>query len=214
MPMLVPTLMVAALAVGQQQPLQRYADGQEVKICGQVLTTRANPSTCETTLRVSSAGEEFDVLIPASLQKRLTPEPARLRGAEACFTGRVSLASGNVRVTAATSEITALPPGPAFGEGAVVPCGGVVTMPQVLKERKPVYPQTVMRSGVQGTVEVEAVVDIDGAVADARVVRPLHPELDEQAIAAVRDWKFVPGVMNGKPVPVLITIEMTFTVRK
>ena len=213
--MLVPALILAALAAGPQQPpLQRYADGQEVKICGQVLTTRANPSTCETILRVQSAGEEFEIFIPASLQKQMAPEPARLRGAEACFTGKVSLASGNVRLTAATSEVTALPPGPAFGEGAVVPCGGVVTMPQVLKERKPVYPQTVMRSGVQGTVEVEAVVDIDGAVAAARVVRPLHPELDEQAIAAVRDWKFVPGVMNGKPVPVLITIEMTFAVRR
>ena len=43
---------------------------------------------------------------------------------------------------------------------------------------------------------------------------PLHPELDEQALKAVREWKFVPGVMNGKPVPVLVNIEMSFTQRR
>jgi TonB family protein len=214
---------IAMLAA--QQPAQKYADGQEMRVCGSVVTARANSSTCETTLRVSSAGEEFDVFVPAALQKQMTTDPQRLRGAEACFTGKVTLPGratlpgnmaiqGNVaRITAAQAEVTAMPPGPAFGEGAVLPCGGAITLPQVVKETKPQYTTTAMRAGIQGTVEVEAVVDIDGNISDARVFRPLHAELDEQALNAVREWKFVPGVMDGKPVPVLVTIELTFTTR-
>ena len=223
--MLVTTLIVAALGAGPQQPAQKYADGQEVKVCGQVVMARANSSTCETTLRVSSAGEEFDVFIPAALQKQMTADPQRLRGGEACFTGKVSLPGkttlpGNlaiqgqtVRMTASSAEVTAMPSGPAFGEGAVLPCGGAVTLPRVISETRPQYTSEAMRAKVQGTVEMEVVVDIDGNVSEARVIRALDAELDEQALKAARAWKFVPGAMNGKPVPVLVNIEMSFSLR-
>lgn len=211
--------------LGVQQPTQKYADGQEVRVCGSVTMVRANSSTCETTLRVSSAGEEFDIFIPAALQKQMTTDPQRLRGAEACFTGKVRLPGkttlpGNltiqgqtVRMTASSAEVTAMPSGPAFGEGAVLPCGAAVTLPRVVSETRPQYTSTAMRAGVQGTVEMEVVIDSDGSVADARVFRALDPELDEQALKAVREWKFVPGAVNGKPAPVLVNIEMTFTLR-
>ena len=205
-------LVAAAILASTQQPAQKYAEGQQLRVCGPVVTARANPSTCETVLRVQSAGEEFEVLIPASLQKQMTTDPQRLRGGEACFSGRVTPVSGAVRITAATAEVTATPPGPSFGEGAVLPCGAV-TMPQVVKERKPSYTQSTLKAGISGSVEMEVVVDVEGSVSDARVIKPLHPELDEQALSAVKDWKFSPGVMNGKPVPVLVMIEMTFTTR-
>ncbi len=70
---------------------------------------------------------------------------------------------------------------PNFGAEAAVPCGPNVTLPQVLKEQKPEYTSTAMREKAQGSVEVQAVVDVDGTVNQARIVRPLHPELDEQA---------------------------------
>ena len=206
-------LVAAAILASTQQPAQKYAEGQQLRVCGPVVTARANPSTCETILRVQSAGEEFEVLIPASLQKQMTTDPQRLRGAEACFSGRVTPASGAVRITAATAEVTATPPGPSFGEGAVLPCGGAVTFPQIVKEQKPQYTQATLKAGISGSVEMEVVVDVDGGVSAARVIKTLHPELDEQALNAVKEWKFSPGVMNGKPVPVLVMIEMTFTTR-
>lgn len=211
--------------LGVQQPVQRYTDGQEVRVCGPVVMVRANSSTCETTVRVSSAGEEFDVFIPSALQKQMTADPQRLRGGEACFTGKVRLPGnttlpGNLtiqgqtfRMTAASAEVTAMPSGPAFGEGAVLPCGGAVTLPRVVSETKPQYTSTAMRAGVQGTVEMEVVIGIDGNVSDARVFGPLDPELDEQALKAVKEWKFVPGTVNGTPAAVLVNIEMTFTLR-
>ena len=44
-------------------------------------------------------------------------------------------------------------------------------------------------------------------------VKSLHPDLDEQALLAVKEWRFDPGTRDGKPVPVLVMIEMTFALR-
>ena len=96
-----------------QQSAQKYADGQDVRICGEVVAAHANPSTCETTLRVKAAGEElFYVFIPASLEKEMKQRPQRLHAAEGCFTGKVALVSGAVRIIATAAEITTMPPAP------------------------------------------------------------------------------------------------------
>ena len=72
-----------------------------------------------------------------------------------------------------------------------------------------------MRAKVQGSVILECVVRADGSVGDVQVVRSLDPTfgLDQQAVAAAKKWTFVPGTRLGEPVPVLITIELTFTLR-
>lgn len=199
-----------SVASAAQTPTQRYTPGQEVRLCGEVVERHTNTSTCEATLVVRSAGEDFDVLIPASVRKNLSVAPERLRGAVACFSGRIAIVSPRARVNAAAVDVTAAPPGASFASEAVVSCGGNVTMPRVISERKPQYTTTAMRERVQGSVEVEAVVDAAGTITEARVIRPLHPELDEEALKAVRAWRFAPGVMDGKPVPVLVDIEMTF----
>lgn len=203
-------LALGIAVIAQQAPAQRYTPGQEVRVCGEITAKRTNTSTCEATLVVRSAGEDFDVVIPASVRKGMSVAPERLRGAVACFSGTVAQAPPYVRVQAASVEVTAPPAGASLTSEAMVACGGQITMPQVLKEQKPEYSSEAMRARIQGSVEVEAVVDTDGNIADARVVRALHPDLDEKAVAAVKAWKFSPGLMDGKPVPVLIDIEMTF----
>ena len=206
--------LIVFTVVAPQQASQKYAEGQEIRVCGEVVTARPSPSTCEVTLHVKSATDEFDVFIPAAVQKQMTTSPHMLTGGQACFTGKVSVLPASLRIAATTAEVTSMPAGPAFGEGAAMLCGGAVTAPQILKEQKPQYTADAMRARVQGRVEMQVVVGIDGNVSSARVVTPLHPELDEQALRAVKEWKFVPGTVNGKPVPVLVTIEMTFTIRK
>jgi periplasmic protein TonB len=100
------------------------------------------------------------------------------------------------------------------GGGAYRPGNGV-TLPRVVREVKPQYTADAMRAKVQGTVWLECVVMTDGSVADIKIVRSLDAVfgLDQEAIKAARQWKFVPGLRNGEPVPVLITIELTFTLR-
>jgi protein TonB len=93
--------------------------------------------------------------------------------------------------------------------------GDGVTLPRVLHDERPQYTSDAMRAKVQGAVVVECVVLADGSVGDVRVVRSLDPTfgLDQQAVAAAHKWRFTPGTRLGQPVAVLVTIELTFTLR-
>ena len=100
------------------------------------------------------------------------------------------------------------------GGGAYQPGNGV-SDPVKLKEIKPLYTADAMRAKIQGVVEITCVVMPDGTVSDARVTRSLDPVfgLDQEAVKAAQKWRFIPGMKDGKPVPVLITILMEFTLR-
>jgi protein TonB len=100
------------------------------------------------------------------------------------------------------------------GGGAVRPGNGV-SMPTVVTEVKPSYTAEAMRAKIQGVVMVEAVVDENGNIGQVRVVRSLDPTfgLDQEAIKAVRRWRFRPGMRRGEAVAVLVEIELTFTLR-
>jgi TonB family protein len=99
--------------------------------------------------------------------------------------------------------------------GGVYRPGSGVSVPRVLQEVKPQYTADAMRAKVQGSVWLECIVMPDGSVGNIRVTRSLDSVfgLDQEAIKAARQWKFVPGMKEGQPVPVLITIELTFTLR-
>lgn len=100
------------------------------------------------------------------------------------------------------------------GGGPYRPGSGVTT-PRVLREVKPQYTSDAMRARVQGTVWIECVVQPTGVCTDIQVVRSLDPTfgLDQQAVRAAAEWRFAPGTRLGEPVPVLVTIELTFTLR-
>jgi TonB family protein len=108
--------------------------------------------------------------------------------------------------------------GPGFGGGtgggAYRPGNGV-QLPQPLREVKPQYTADAMRAKVQGTVLLECVVLPDGTVGSVEVVRSLDSTfgLDQEAIKAAKQWRFRPGTRFGEPVAVLVTIELTFTLR-
>jgi TonB family protein len=109
-----------------------------------------------------------------------------------------------------------LGPGSGGGTGGgVYRPGNGVTLPVVLKEVKPQYTSDAMRAKVQGTVLLECVVKPDGQVGEVKVVRSLDSTfgLDLEAMKAARNWRFRPGMRQGEPVAVLVTIELTFTLR-
>ncbi len=62
---------------------------------------------------------------------------------------------------------------------------------------------------------VECIIMPDGSVGDVQVVKSLDPTfgLDQEAIKAAKQWRFVPGKKQGQPVPVLVTIELAFNLR-
>jgi len=101
--------------------------------------------------------------------------------------------------------------------GGVYRPGSAVTNPTVIFEKKPAYTAEAMRAKIQGAVEIEAIVRADGTLDQARIVRSLDRVygLDQKALEAVRQWRFRPGVLKatGQPVDILVTIELTFTLR-
>ena len=104
--------------------------------------------------------------------------------------------------------------GGGFGGGAYRPGSGI-TLPSVVREVRPAYTADAMRAKVQGSVWLECIVMPDGTVGDVKVTRSLDPifGLDQEAIRAAKQWRFRPGMRQGEPVPVIITIELTFTLR-
>lgn len=90
-----------------------------------------------------------------------------------------------------------------------------LTPPALLQEVKPSYTPDAMRARIQGVVGLECVIETDGKVGDATVIRSLDAVhgLDAQAIKAVKQWRFKPAMRDGKPVRTAVTIELTFTLR-
>lgn len=105
-------------------------------------------------------------------------------------------------------------PGLLLPGGVSVP-GGAVQLPRPLKELKPQYTADAMRAKISGRVVVEAVVLPDGTVGYVNVAQSLDPHhgLDQEAIKAVKMWRFEPGTRDGTAVPVLVSIELTFSLR-
>ena len=95
-------------------------------------------------------------------------------------------------------------------EHGVYRVGGGVELPRRLET--PQYPKEAQAAGIQGVVIAELVVSDAGVVTDARVLRSI-PMLDEPALKAVRQWRFEPAIVDGKPVPVRMTVTVNFTTR-
>jgi len=99
--------------------------------------------------------------------------------------------------------------GAGFG-GGVYRIGGGVSAPSVLFRVEPEYSEEARKAKWQGTVVLVLVVDAAGKAQNVRVVRSLGLGLDQKAIEAVSYWIFKPGFKDGKPVPVVATIEVNF----
>lgn len=90
--------------------------------------------------------------------------------------------------------------------------GGAVSPPTRLSYAAPAYPHIAVVSKTEGSVILEATIDEAGVVRDVKVLRSI-PLLDQAAIEAVRKWRYTPTRLNGAPVPVLMTVTVTFQLR-
>jgi protein TonB len=91
--------------------------------------------------------------------------------------------------------------------------GGTIRQPQKVHNVDPVYPAIAQAARVQGIVIIEATLSPDGRISNARILRSI-PLLDEAALDAVRQWQYTPTMLNGMPVPVIMTITVMFTLSK
>jgi len=104
---------------------------------------------------------------------------------------------------------------PTEDAAALIPerVGPGIQPPKLLREVKPQYTARALQEKIQGEVHMECVVGIDGKTSDVKVIRPLDPDLDRAAVDAAKQWEFEPGRRQGKPVPVIVTVEMGFTLK-
>lgn len=96
------------------------------------------------------------------------------------------------------------------GDILPVPVSSPDRLPRLLRMVKPEYPQEAFVKKVQGVVYLEILIDSNGRVVRARVTRSV-PLLDDAAVAAVRQWVFVPAVKAGQRVATLAMAPVTFT---
>jgi protein TonB len=90
-----------------------------------------------------------------------------------------------------------------------------VKAPEPTFDVKPAYTAEAMRAKIQGRIQLEAVVGTDGKAGEIVVTRSLDKEhgLDDNAVEALKQWRFKPGRKDGKVVPVRVEVEMTFVLR-
>jgi TonB family protein len=102
------------------------------------------------------------------------------------------------------------PPGVVDGQSK-----GVVP-PMAVHQVNPSYAPDAMRERIEGTVVLKCVIQTDGSVGDIRVATSLDPRLDQNAIAALKQWTFKPArsLESGTPIPVAIRVELGFHLKK
>jgi len=111
--------------------------------------------------------------------------------------------------------------GDGFGDGIVTePSGpyqvgaGGATKPVTIRRVEPIYPSILVRAKLNGFAVVECIVEEDGRITSAQVVDTNHPLFGEAAREAVLQWKFLPGRLNGEPVPTIFNLTVNFQVRR
>lgn len=92
--------------------------------------------------------------------------------------------------------------------------GDGVRPPTILHRPEPVFPPLLQRMGKSGVVQLQCVISRSGALTDIRVVHASHPLFAESAITAVKQWKFLPGTLDGRAVATRFDFTVTFNLQR
>ena len=212
-------LLVAAQAPEKLAPAQASERvGQVVAVCGTVAEIHCQFASRTTVVQLVRLPEPatVTVVIAASDRARFPPGiESRYQSQQMCVTGRVESLAGGYSIAASGPEHLAIEGEAARTAGDIYgACDQGVQLPQLIRDVKPHYTPEAMRAKIRGTVLLQGIAGTDGAVRDVRVIRSLDPSgLDVEATKAFSLWRFQPGTHLGNPVAVVITAEMTFTLR-
>ena len=146
---------------------------------------------------------------PTEVPDEITPEkPFDLEWQEKDVTGIVCGSCDDVN-----PALTPPPPPPPPAPQEPIRITSSIRTPQKTRHVDPVYPQMAILSRTEGVVIIEATIDVNGRVINGRVLRA-EPLLKDAALDAVSKWEFTPTLLNGVPVPVIMTITVRFTLSK
>lgn len=189
--MLVVAVAAAGVRAQSQDPLITSA---------RQFSQQGNFDTAITMLRSGLATRPADAALRQALLDVLVMKQDQMtRDMRALQTEITSLRNGDTGATTGCS-------------GAPIKVGSGIAVPEKRKDVKPEYPADAMAARVKGVVIMEIRVDCEGKVARAQLLRGV-PVLNDAALAAVKQWEYVPTLLNGKPVPVSMTVTVSFSPR-
>ena len=117
---------------------------------------------------------------------------------------------GVIGFDAGVTAVTIDPPPPAPRQSTPpVRVGGTIRAPRKIHHVAPVYPAIAQSARITGVVILEAIIAEDGTVGMVTLLRSVR-FLDDAAVEAVRQWRFTPTLLNGQPVPVIMTVTVSF----
>jgi TonB family protein len=98
---------------------------------------------------------------------------------------------------------------PPLSPGVYLVANGV-SAPQPLQKTEPEYSEEARLAGLEGAVLLTGTITDQGVLHDMRVTGSLGFGLDEKALEAIQQWRFMPGTLQGQPVAVLTTVTVDF----
>jgi protein TonB len=123
--------------------------------------------------------------------------------------GSAPSSSGDSLTTYAASANPNIPRPAAANPPAAIPAARVVTQPRLIWSASPVYPTLAKQANIQGDVKIEITINESGHVTKTKAIS--GPALLQQpAMNAVRDWKYEPSTLDGKPVPTQLVVTVEF----
>jgi len=152
-----------------------------------------------------------DALIPAGMIG-MTPGITGVSLPRVAFGPPAETGKGLMSLLERPTEIPLPPPPPVERRREVIRIGRLEPS-RLTRMVSPIYPEIAIRARVSGTVTLEAVIDEEGNITALKVISG-HLLLRKAAADAVRQWKYIPTIQNGEPVPVVTTIEVTFRLVK
>jgi TonB family protein len=139
----------------------------------------------------------IDVLMRSSLARNVTISSA--------FT-----ANNLILVHAASADLCIdEPPVTGATEEAFRP-EATITPPKKISSVEPIYPESSRLARVNGIVIIQSIISPTGCLHSLKILKPLTPELNTAALIAVSQWRFSPGMLDGKPVDVIYNLTVNF----
>jgi periplasmic protein TonB len=156
---------------------------------------------------------------PAIAQEADVPQTTDSAGEEGGIEGGVEsgVASGSVGglvggKLAAEPPFAPLPP--ALPPAGPVRIGALIKAPELVHKVQPAYPDIAVAAQLEGVVILEATVGADGQVDSVRVLTSQNHLLDMAAVAAVKQWRYAPLLLNGTPAAFVLTVTVEFSLRR
>lgn len=218
---------VAALRIQAAQ--QQQAEGNAVTLRGVVMDpsgarvpgakVRLKTASGEVTT-VTGADGSYTLQAPAGKTMGYVEKLGFMRGEFDVDTTRLSnlnltLRLGRISETVAVAGVrpaTAKPASDVPKTPTRIRVGGNVTAAKLLQKTNPEYPKDLQEQGIEGTVELEAVISKEGNILELRSksTEGVNERLVQSAMAAVKTWQYSPTLLNGQPVEIITTVTVRF----